>query len=190
MAQEAARIIQEHGLQDFRLAKAKAAERLGVNNLRSLPSNREIEASLAERNRIFLGDKHGAMLTRLREIAVGVMRSLHAFDPRLVGAVLHGSATEHSPVDLHLFSDTAESVGQNLENLGIMHQLVQSRHRIRKDSVELFPGYRFYRSGVKIAATVFPERRQAHAPLSPVDGKPMRRANLKEVEFLLGSSRL
>jgi hypothetical protein len=48
-----------------------------------------------------------------------------------------------------------------------------------------FPGYRFCFSGIRIAATVFPERRQGHAPLSPVDGRPMRRATLGQIERLL-----
>ena len=185
VAQEAARLIQDHGLEDFRAAKDKAVERLGARSRRSLPSNREIELALAERQRIFQIDQHPLMLLRFRETAATVMRRLQDFQPRLVGAVLSGNATEHSPVDLHLFSDAAESVSENLCALGIAHQPVQRRYRLRRDSHMLFPGYRFYFSGIKIAATVFPERRQAHAPLSPVDGRPMRRANLRQVEQLL-----
>ena len=185
VAQEAARLIQEHGLEDFRAAKDKAAERLGARNRRSLPTNREIELALAERQRIFRGDQHPLMLLRLRETAATVMRRLQAFQPRLVGAVLSGHATEHSPVDLHLFSDAAEAVGEDLHTQGIAHQPVQRRYRLRRDSLTGLPGFRFYCSGIKIAATVFPERLQGHAPLSPVDGRPMQRANLREVERLL-----
>ena len=39
-----------------------------------------------------------------------------------------------------------------------------------------------------VLATVLPERRQMHAPLSPVDGRPMRRARLKEVELLVAAA--
>jgi hypothetical protein len=185
VAEEAARLIQDHGLDDFRAAKDKAVKRLGFRNLRSLPTNREIERALAERNRIFRGDQHRVMLQHLRETAVSVMQRLQSFQPRLVGSVLSGHATEHSPVDLHLFSDAAESISQDLDTQGIAHQLVQHRHRIRRDSVEIFPGYRFYFSDVRITVTVFPERQQAHAPLSPVDGRPMQRASLRDVEQLI-----
>ena len=187
MAQEAARLIQEHGIDDFHAAKDKAAARLGARNRRSLPTNREIELALAERQRIFRGEQHSLMILRLRETAAAVMRRLQTFRPRLVGAVLSGHATEYSSVDLHLFSDVPESVGENLQTQGIAHQPVQRRYRLRRDSLTIFPGYRFYYSRIKIAATVFPERRQAHAPLSPVDGRPMHRANLREVEELLKS---
>ena len=185
VAQEAARLIQEHGLEDFRAAKNKAAERLGARNRRSLPTNREIELALAERQRIFRAEQHPLMLLRLRKTAATVMRRLQAFQPRLVGPVLSGHATEHSPVDLHLFSDAAEAVGEDLYTQGIAYQHVQRRYRLRRDSLTGYPGYQFYFSEIKIGATVFPERLQGHAPLSPMDGRPMQRANLREVERLL-----
>jgi hypothetical protein len=39
-----------------------------------------------------------------------------------------------------------------------------------------------------IEATVFPTDGIRQAPVSPVDGKPMRRANVIELEALLGNS--
>ena len=42
LAQEAARIIVDQGLRDYRAAKLKAAERLGMNTRGSLPRNAEI----------------------------------------------------------------------------------------------------------------------------------------------------
>ena len=47
LAQEAARIMAEHGIEDFLQAKRKAADRLGVNDVAVLPKNVEIEAALA-----------------------------------------------------------------------------------------------------------------------------------------------
>jgi hypothetical protein len=185
VAQEAARLIQEHGLEGFRAAKNKAAERFGAGSRRSLPTNQEIELALAEWQRIFRAEQHPLMLLRLRKTATTVMRQLQAFRPRLVGAVLSGNATEHSPVDLHLFSDAAEEVGENLYTQAIAHQFVERRYRLRRNSLTAFPGCRFYFSGIKIIVAVFPERLHGHAPLSPIDGKPMQRANLCEVERLL-----
>jgi len=47
LAQEAARIMSEHGIRDFLTAKRKAAERFGVTDGSVLPKNREIEDALA-----------------------------------------------------------------------------------------------------------------------------------------------
>lgn len=185
VAQEAARLIQEHGLEDFRVAKNKAAKHFGVGTWRSLPTNQEIELALAERQRIFRAEQHPLMLLRLRKTATTIMRQLQAFRPRLVGAVLNGNVTEHSPVDLHLFSDAAEDVGENLYNQGIAHQFAERRYRFRRNVLTALPGYRFHFSGIEIFVTVFPERLQSHAPLSPIDGRPMQRVNVCGVERLL-----
>ena len=49
LAQEAARIMAEHGIRDFLVAKRKAAERFGVTDGGAvLPKNSEIEEALAE----------------------------------------------------------------------------------------------------------------------------------------------
>lgn len=185
---EAARIIQEEGLTDFRAAKAKAAERLGLGRNAPLPDNAEIEAAVAERARIFHGHTQPALLDALRQAALEVMRAFEEFHPRLVGDVLSGTATPHSTVDLHLFSDTVEAVGDALDALGISHRGVARRHRLRHDEAEPFPGYRFSAQDCDFSITVFPLRLRGHAPLSPVDGRPMRRASPRELEDLLKST--
>ena len=185
VAAEAARIIHEEGLTDFRSAKAKAAERLGMGRESALPNNAEIDAALAERTRIFNRDTQPELLEALRRAAFEVMRDLAPFHPRLVGDVLSGNATVHSNVELHLFSDTVEEVGITLEQLGIRHRDMARRFRLRRDEVEPFPGYRFSAHDCDFSSAVFPLRLRGHAPLSPVDGRPMRRASLKELATLL-----
>jgi hypothetical protein len=185
LAAEAARIIQEEGLTDFRSAKAKAAERLGMGRGFELPNNAEIDAALAERTRIFHGDTQPELLQRLRHAAFAVMRDLAPFHPRLVGDVLSGNATVHSTIDFHLFSDTVEAVGSALDDLGIFHRDIARRFRLRRDEIEAFPGYRFSVHDCDFSSAVFPLRMRGHAPLSPLDGRPMRRASLKELAGLL-----
>src|SRR5260221_4973041 len=58
LAQEAARIMAEHGIEDFLQAKRKAADRLGVNDVAGLPKNIEIEAALRAHQRLFGRDSH------------------------------------------------------------------------------------------------------------------------------------
>lgn len=185
IAQEAARIMQEHGLRDFRSAKEKAGLRLGLEDKGALPSNQEVEQAIAERNRIFRGDEHEEFIDVLRAEALAAMRELEPFDPRLVGAVLTGNATENSTIDLHAFSDTAEALGELLDGLGWPNRPFTHRLRVRRDQAEPFPGYRFRRGDFEFCVTVFPERGRGNAPLSAVDGRPMRRATARDVESLL-----
>ncbi|MCB1806980.1 MAG: nucleotidyltransferase, partial [Candidatus Competibacteraceae bacterium] len=46
IAHETAKIMAEEGIKDYRLAKSKAANRLGQSLQTCLPSNSEVEAAL------------------------------------------------------------------------------------------------------------------------------------------------
>ncbi len=50
-----------------------------------------------------------------------------------------------------------------------------------------YPGVRFEVDDQAIEATVFPTDAIRQAPVSPVDGKPMRRADVADLEALLAA---
>jgi hypothetical protein len=186
LAAEAARIMVEHGVQDFGLAKRKAAERLGLEDGAALlPKNREIEVALAEYQRLFGGESHAESLNAQRRAALAAMHYFREFSPRLVGAVLSGTATRHSEVQLHLFTDRAESVTLKLLDEGIAHEVTERRVKLDTERVRAFPGVRLRLDDQAIEATVFPADGIRQAPVSPVDGRPMRRASALEVQALI-----
>jgi len=123
IAAEAARIMSEEHLSDFYRAKHKAAARLGAANTRNLPRNDEIEKALVEYQSLFRADSQPLRLKRLRETALRAMEFLAAFNPRLVGSVLRGTADEHAEVTLHVFADTPEE-----DDRGRQHLLDYFRH--------------------------------------------------------------
>lgn len=175
LAQEAARLMVEGGIDNFGLAKRKAAERLGVRGAGALPSNAQIEACRAERQRIF-EPEHDSRLTELRRIAVVTMEWLEPYRPRLVGPVLAGTATINSVIELHVFCDEPELVAATLVQHRVVPRDCQRRYRFSRDIVEQVPGFSFVWRGEQIDVLVFNERGAHHAPLSPVDQRPMRRA--------------
>ena len=95
IAVEAARLITEQGLRDYHQAKLKAAERLGYGDDQDLPRNTEVEEALREHQRLFQADTHPALLEGLRDTAREALRYFASFQPRLVGAVLEGTADAH-----------------------------------------------------------------------------------------------
>jgi hypothetical protein len=188
MAQEAARIMAEHGIHDFLTAKRKAAERFGNPDDASLPRNTEIEAALVDYQRLFAADTHGVALQQQRHAALQAMQNLAEFEPRLVGPVLAGTATPHADVQLHLFAERPEAVALQLLNRGVQHEIIERRLRLDAERVRNFPGIRFEIDSQGIEATVFPIDGIRQAPVSPVDGRPMRRADLTELEMLLAGT--
>jgi len=185
VASEAARLMQNHGLRDYRIAKSKASDRLGLGRQGALPSNGEVELALVEHQRIFAGDEHESLQAQLRAAAADMMRMLHSFSPRLVGDVLAGTANEHSLVDLHLFSDTPELVSETLAMQGIRHRSTARRHRLRPGPPASYAAFACRLSNCEYMLTIFPLSQRGQPPLSPVDGRPMRRAKLRVVEGLL-----
>ncbi|QNJ99994.1 hypothetical protein [Dyella telluris] len=188
VAQEAARLMSEHGIRDFHHAKIKAAERLGILDAQALPRNNEIEDALREHQRIFQADSQPQLLQTRREAAVEAMRFLDRFDPRLVGAVLEGTADAHSAVCLHVFSDTPESVVLFLEERGIPLTQQTRRLRVTRDEQEEYPVLLFAADGLPFDITVLPHDALKQAPLDRIDEKPMRRASITAVEELLATA--
>jgi hypothetical protein len=185
----AARIIVEQGLQDFGMAKRKAADRLGLATRAALPTNAEVELAVARHNRLFAPQLESSTLPELRLAAIQAMQLLERFQPRLTGAVLRGTVTPCSTVDLHVFDDSAEQVGIELELQGLPYRLSDKRVRVRHDASALYPCYAFETAGVEITAMVFPDRSKGQPPLSAVDGKPEARAGITEVTALVSDRR-
>lgn len=186
VAQEAARIIVKQGVRDFRAAKIKAAERLGLNTRGSLPGNSEIERAIEEHHQLFGGESHLDCLRTMRASALSAMNLLASFTPRLVGPVLTGTADENSAVNLHVFTDTPELVAAELDSLDIRYRPYERRLKSRRDQSATFAGFEFEHAAAAVQATVFPLDGIRQAPLSPIDGRPMERADVNRVRDLSG----
>ncbi len=186
LAQEAARIMAEQGVEDFLLAKRKAAERLLVtNNSTALPTNAEIEAALLEHQRLFHAQDQQQRLQEQRRAALHLMRLLNDFTPRLVGSVLSGSATAHAEINLHVFVDQPEQVAVRLDEQGIEHRHAEKKFRDQHERIRSYPSFKFVAGRQPMEIVVFPVNGIRQAPSSPVDGKPMARADVAEVTALL-----
>ncbi len=185
LAQEAAKIMIEGGIRDFALAKRKAAEHLNAHDTRQLPNNIEIEQAMMEYQRLFRSAQQPQTLHQLREIALQAMQFFHDFNPRLVGPVLSGTADTNSPVTLHVFSDNSEDVSLLLLNKGIPFESRDKRYKIGHDTYAQYPAFEFVAEQQQIEVIVFPATKNFERPISPVDGKPMQRADIAAVEMLL-----
>lgn len=185
VAQETARIIVEQGIRDFRVAKNKAAERLGMRERGALPGNREIEQAVGDHLQLFGRESHHHLLTVLRKAALSAMEMLAPFAPRLVGPVLSGTAAANCAINLHVFADDLESVAWTLREHDIPYRLYETRLKSRRDRAETFAGLRFVHHDSAVEATVFPLVGVRQAPISPIDGKPMKRADARTVRDLI-----
>lgn len=184
VAQEAARLLAEGGPVDYTRAKLKAAQRLGYRDEASLPPNTAVEQALLEYRRLFQPGS-GDRLRQAREAALDAMEFLAAFQPRLAGPVLEGTADAGTPVTLHLHSEDPEAVARFLEQHAIPAEPGERAMRLDRGRRARVPAWHLEAGGVGFELLVLPALVLRQAPLSPVDGRPMQRASAARLRGLL-----
>ncbi|HLS83591.1 MAG TPA: hypothetical protein VK016_02910 [Arenimonas sp.] len=186
VAREAARLLAQ-GSTDPLSARRRAAERLGIRLPPSaLPGSEEILAALAEYRALFGGGLAPDELRRRREAALDAMTALAAFDPRLAGPVLDGSAGDHDPVLLHLHTDEPEAVARHFMDLDIPARLGRARAQLAVGRrAEDLPCWRLEAGGVPFELWVLPLQSARQGPPDPLDGKPLPRAGTAAVARLI-----
>lgn len=130
IAAAAARLIAEDGA-DYGTAKRKAAKQiLGNTKVRGdfMPDNAQIEEEVRQYNELFFADSQPARLLHLRKLALRMMAELAQFSPYLTGAVLNGTAGEHSDIHLQLFAESAKDVEIFLLNKNVDFEVSESAH--------------------------------------------------------------
>ena len=187
IAAEAARIMVTQTQFNYRIAKQKAAERLGINIRNALPSNVEVESALRAYQEFYGGVQHIYHLQKMRKVALRVMRSLELFRPRLVGPVLDGTANEHARVSLHVFNDPPDAIAIHLLDKGQAFRDEQRKIRWHNGSYRQIPLLvtDAEDEDMEVELALFNNVDLRQAPPSPVDGRPQKRAPLTEVECLL-----
>ncbi|MGE5161561.1 MAG: hypothetical protein ACM3O5_08645 [Betaproteobacteria bacterium] len=119
IAAAAARLVAEEGC-EYGPAKRRAVhELLGDSRAAPVPDNAEVEREVRRYLRLFEADTHPKRLAALRRVAASLMERFALYEPHLTGAVLNGTATEHSDIHLHLYVDSAKDVEVCLLDAGV-----------------------------------------------------------------------
>jgi hypothetical protein len=184
IAAAAARIMAEDGVDDFALAKRKAARQLGATDTHSLPANEEVEAELRAYQSLYQGDEQRDRVRALREVALAAMQSLAAFRPYLSGSVLKGTAGRYADIDLQLFTDDHKAVELFLLNRNIPYEVSQVRHYCG-DEVRAVPILRVEWDDVPVNLGIYAAKDERAALKATLLGRPMERAGIPAVTALL-----
>ncbi|MGA2550168.1 MAG: UDP-N-acetylmuramate--alanine ligase [Burkholderiaceae bacterium] len=142
IATRAGRLIAEEGL-DYASAKRKAARDIlgSTRNVGDwLPDNAEVEQEVRAYQALFQSETQPARLDELRRAALVLMELLAPFNPHIVGAVLNGTAGEHSDIHLQLFCESPKDVQIFLLNEGIefeVHEMQDGLAQGRQHTIEV-----------------------------------------------------
>jgi hypothetical protein len=184
IAAAAARIMAEDGIEDFALAKRKAARGLGALDAHSLPGNDEVEDALREYRALFQAAEQGERIAALRRVALEAMQELEPFRPYLTGAVLKGTAGPYAEVELQLFPESPKEVEIYLLGKGVAYETREGR-RFAGDRAHAMSVLTLDWDGTPLRLSVFDPRDERLQLKKTQAGQPMERAGLAEVRTLL-----
>lgn len=184
IAAAAARVMAEDGVDDFALAKRKAARRLGAPDTEAMPTNDEVEAELRAYRALYQAEDHEHVIAELRGVALDLMQVLAEFHPYLTGPVLKGIAGAHSEIDLQLFPDSAKDVEMFLLNRSIVFGTREGR-RFSGDRAHAVSVFTLEWRGVPVRLSVLDRRDERVALKTSQAGRVMDRAGIAEVDALL-----
>ncbi len=183
----AARLMYERSESEYFTAKRKAARQLEVEfryRPRDLPSNCEIRDQIQALACLYEGEERYANLREMRLGALGMMRLLATYRPRLIGSVLTGHIRKGSDIDLHIFTNHLSAVTSVLDDEHLPHTLQHKRvvkHGEERTFVHIHVQDRF-----SFELTLYPEDKVNYAFKSSITGKAIERASLAELEQFLG----
>jgi hypothetical protein len=184
IAAAAARIMAEEGIDDFALAKRKAARRLGASDSEALPANDEIEAELRDYLALYQAEEHPERVGELRRLALEAMREFERFSPYLTGPVLAGLAGPYAQIELQLFPESSKEVELFLLDRGINYEATDER-RYTGDRTRAVALIATDWQGVPLRLSVFDPRDERAAMKTSQAGKVTARAGIAEVRALV-----
>ncbi len=185
LAFEAARILAERGDEDFEKARRKAAERLNCRDRKQLPDNSEIASALDDYLALYGGERRRRSLRQQRLAALGAMKALGKFNPRLVGPVADGTANDHSPIRLYLFADTPEQLSLELLEMGIPWDEEEHTLLFPNGSRRNHPALCFLAGEHAVELFCLPQAEAHCPPISPVNNRPERGLTRRQLEEML-----
>ncbi len=188
IAAAAARIMAEDGIDDFALAKRKAARQVGADETQALPANDEIEAELRAYRALYQPAEHPERIAELRRIAFDAMQVLQEFNPYLTGAVLTGLAGRYAEIDLQLFPESTKEVEIFLLDRNLSYSTSEGR-RYSGDRVRAVTILSLMWRGAPLRLSIFDPRDERLALKTTQAGKVAERAGMAEVAALINAAR-
>ena len=187
IAWEAARLMYAREESEYFRAKQKAAHRIcqGWVKPADLPSNAEIRDEIQSFARLHEGEARTDNLREMRLEALRLMRLLARFRPRLIGSVMTGHIRAGSDIDLHVFSDSIESVTMVLDEHGFVYDV--ERKRVRKNDEERVFTHVHVQDRFPFELTIYASDLAHYVFKSSITGKAIERASIAQLEQFLAS---
>jgi len=184
IAATAARIMAEDGIEDFALAKRKAARQLGTDATHALPDNSEVEDALRTHQALYQEAEQRERIRHLRRRALAAMEALSTWRPYLCGSVLKGTAGRYSAIDLQLFTDDGKSIELHFLNRDIRYEVSEQQREVG-GQMRVITILRMDWDGCPLSLAIHPANDERVAMKASGTGRLLERAGIVRVRELL-----
>lgn len=133
VAREAALLLYNGLITEYKQAKEMAAETLGT---RTLPSNLEVAVELDRMVDEIEGLTRKELIVKLRRLALQVMLQLREFHPKVVGSVWRGTACKGSDIDILTFTTDTKAVVDTLLKNGFKVVKTEWHKKVENNNVK------------------------------------------------------
>ena len=133
VAREAAILLYTSQEKEYKQAKRRAAQTLG---LRILPSNLEVAQEVDQIAGETEGLSRQERLLHMRNDALKIMEALRGFSPRLIGSVWRGTAHKNSDIDIEAFTSSPEAAVAQLEKSNFKIERTEWRLDAKRGNAE------------------------------------------------------
>lgn len=185
VAVRAAELMYFEGVKEYLRAKRKAARQLEVT---IFPNNSEIREEVDRLAAQHEGPARADRLRELREAALEMMEVLEDWSPRLVGSVLTGHIKSTSDIDLHVFCEDHEVIGDALleADFDVEYEVVKTK---KGGEFMDFPHYYVTLPAAKVEISVYPPGDLKRPQKSSITHKTMERATSSKLRRLIEEMR-
>lgn len=142
IANRAAEIIMEEGIDDYQYAKKKAVRYLDLTSLDTLPSNDEIDKALLEYGSIFQNKIEISTILKIKEEALQIMGLFKGFNPFFLSQITEGLVPKYPTININIFTDNMKEIEYILLNNNINFEIKDfniSEKKTKKQSQRKIP---------------------------------------------------
>ena len=160
IANKAAEIIMEEGVDDYQYAKKKAVKYLDVNNLDTLPSNDEIDKALLEYGSIFQNEIDLDAICKIKEEALKIMKLFDRFNPFFLSQITEGLVPKYPIININIYTDSMKEIEYVLLNNNLNFEIKDfsiSEKKTKKQSLRKIPIISIENSFFPIKLKIFEE---------------------------------
>ena len=176
----------EEGVHDFRKAKLKARDRLKLSKDVPLPANHDVQLAMNDYLLLFTPEDHiQARRLRMMDMARDAMNFFRHYKPKLVADFLSHAVSKDAIIELHLQTQSPESVAHFLHEHDIPFEQQEKQIQFGTNDSTVVPVFKLLADNQPFNLIIFTEIQARQSPRNTITGIAQYRINAADINAWL-----